>query len=365
MPPRHKEKRWTLSDIENMQNPSPQKALVPEDFLSTGIVLLNLALTGHHDRGFIKGTYNHVVGVSDSGKTMMLLAVMAEASINSAFDDYDLFYADIERGVLVDVERFYGKKCNDRLVFLKFNTQQELFDHMHQVAQGDKPCIYIVDSLDALVHENTIKRFEENIEARREGKNIQESYGTEKAIANAQGLAQCGIKFENNGSILIAVSHAKLRLNDPFGGMRNAGGDALKFFATSRIWTKKKKTLTKTTKEFGTEKKLQTGIRSEFKVEKGRKDGKVWQVEVDILHGTGIDCIGSQIDRLIEYGHWKMKGAYVQATELDLKMYRNNLANKIIESPELTLQLAEISQELWSKVSNATKVRSRSKYADA
>src|ERR1700744_31319 len=63
-------------------------------YLGSGSTLINLECSGRPNGCFAKGTYTHIVGDSDSGKSVIALTAFAEANLNKQFDDYDfLFYA--------------------------------------------------------------------------------------------------------------------------------------------------------------------------------------------------------------------------------------------------------------------------------
>src|SRR5258706_16257741 len=81
-----------------------------KDMLSTGSVLLNLALSGRPDVGYMKGGYYIWTGGSTSGKTFGVLYGIAEAALNPSFDDYRLILDNPENGSLMDKERFFGSR---------------------------------------------------------------------------------------------------------------------------------------------------------------------------------------------------------------------------------------------------------------
>ena len=64
--------------------------------LSTGLTVLNYALSGSYRYGLETGSVVLVSGESNSGRTTFGLTVLAEASINPLFSDYTLYYYDTE-----------------------------------------------------------------------------------------------------------------------------------------------------------------------------------------------------------------------------------------------------------------------------
>ena len=87
----------------------------PQLYLSTGSTMLNLAMTGSARKGFRTGHYYLFVGDSRSGKTWFCLSCLAEASIDKRFNDYRFIYDNRERGALMDIAYFFGRKAAERI----------------------------------------------------------------------------------------------------------------------------------------------------------------------------------------------------------------------------------------------------------
>ena len=83
--------------------------------LHSGSTLINLACSGNPDWAMLSGAYYWMVGDSSSGKTVLTVGCLAEASINPAFDGYDLVFDNAEDGAMMPIEKFYGKRLADRI----------------------------------------------------------------------------------------------------------------------------------------------------------------------------------------------------------------------------------------------------------
>ena len=116
-----------LEEVKSLLQSSPPPTFTAEDFLSTGSTLLDLALTNQPGQGFCKGSYYLLVGASRAGKTFIALTTLAEASINPSFQDYALIYLAPERGARMNIEKFFGKKLAERIIFEYPKSLQEFY----------------------------------------------------------------------------------------------------------------------------------------------------------------------------------------------------------------------------------------------
>jgi RecA/RadA recombinase len=242
-------------DIKNQLRPKPLPPITAKDYLSTGSTLLNLAISGKPGWGFLKGKYYWLVGDSVSGKTWFSLTCLAEASINSNFDNYRFIYDNNEGGALMDMQRFFGKRVAERLEAPAMDkdlpcyssTIEEFFYHIDDALKSKQPFIYILDSMDSLSSDSEIDKFKQQKKARGTDRVVAGSYGDGKAKKNSSMLRQLLSPLAKSGSILIVISQT--RSNIGFGAQFNpktySGGHALKFYATVEIWSSVIKPITK------------------------------------------------------------------------------------------------------------------------
>ena len=328
----------------------------PEDFLSTGSTLVNCGITGNARRGFCKGKYYLVVGDSTSGKTFLCATCLAEACRNKNFDDHNLVYWDIENGTGMMSPKFFGQKLMNRIECDQNNmptTVEEMYSQIRkQLKRG--PFIGIVDSMDALDSEKDLKKIEEWEKAREKGKESKGSYGTGKAAENSKQLGAIVSKLRDTGSILIIISQTRenIGLDAMFNPKVRSGGKALRFYATVELWSSVKKRLTKTRNE----KQIQIGIQSSVRLKKNRSTGREVNVEFPIYWSTGIDDIGSCVDYLVEWKHWKKKGKLIIAHELDIEGDRETIIKSIQSNRRTISRVRKIVQSVWKKIEDSLKV---------
>lgn len=345
--------------VEKTQHPGPPTA---KQLLNTGSTLLNLAISGRPGGGFLIGGYTLYVGDSSSGKSMLVLTSLAEAASNPRFDNHKLVFNNVEDGAHFDFVKFFGKKLADRIEQRQSVTIDDFYFDLDDTLDSG-PCIYILDSMDALSSESEGKKFKERKKASARGPaalaKVTGDYGDGKAKKNSAGLRQALPKLKATGSILIIICQTRDNIEQfTFEKKTRAGGRALKFYAQCEIWTSVVKKLKKTVR--GTP--LPIGIIAKAQVKKNRITGKDWAVEVPIYFNTGIDEIGSCINYLVEWKHWKLSDKGVlTAPEFDFVGRVEKLIAKI-EEEELERELRAVVTEVWRDVEAQLEVKRKPRY---
>jgi len=339
-----------------------EEKLTAKDFLSTGSTLLNLACTGHPDRGFAKGRYYFIVGDSISGKTWLSLTCLAEAAINPNFKNHRFIYDNGEDGALMDIERFFGKGVADRMEPPEHGysfTIEEFYFNVDDALKKGKPFIYIVDSMDSLSSDSEAEKFDKTKKAHREDKDSKGSYGDGKAKVNSSMLRRViGRPLLESGSILIIINQTRDNIGAlPFQSKKTrSGGHALHFYACLEMWSSVVGKIQKTVNG----KKRQLGVESNIKIKKNRITGRDRTVTIPIYHSFGIDDIGSCIDYLIDEGHWK-RGKEINAKGLGIKGSRNQIIRRI-EKEGLEKDLHELVSEVWNSIEEACVIKRKKRY---
>ena len=293
-----------------------------------------------------------------SGKTWFTLTCLAEASRLKSFKDYQFIHDDVERGASMDLEHYFGSRVAKRLTTPPngiSSTVEEFYFNINE-ALDRGPCIYILDSMDALSCAADIEQFEKERKAHAAGKEVTGSYGTGKSKANSEGLRLLMGRLESTGSILVIISQT--RDNIGFGAQFNpktrSGGKALRFYAHCEIWTSVVKTLKKKVKG----KDRQVGAVTRCEVKKNRSTGQQHKVEVQFYHSYGIDDLGSLVEYLIEEGHWTKSGAKIKADDIEFIGSLNGLLSHI-EDKGIEGVVREIAGEVWDEIQTATQLQGR------
>jgi recA bacterial DNA recombination protein len=341
----------------------------PDQLLSTGSTLVNLACTGRTLGGLVKGLYFWVCGDSDSGKTWLVLSCLAEASINPNFSDYKLVYDDIERGALMDLPAFFGSAMAERLEPpardqegnpIYSDTIQSFYYHIDSLLNGDKPVLYILDSMDALDSDQAGSKFQQQKTAYEKGNEAPGSYGDGKAKENSANIRRVCNRLKKNGSILIIISQTRdnLGFGAQFSPKVSSGGNALQFYANIVLWLSVRKKLTKNIRG----KERQIGVLSQIQVKRTRITGAKPVVTVPIFRSHGVDDIGSMVEWLVDEAHWeKNKQGIITAPDFDFKGRADQLIKKI-EEEELEVELRALTGRVWQEIEAACVVERKPRY---
>jgi len=350
-----------MTDVDKLKTALRKKCNSSElkiaDLLSSGCTTLNLACTGKRTGTFVKGHYYLYVGDSNSGKTWLCLSALAEAANNPNFEDYDLIYIDVERGVLMDVRKFFGSKLADRITFKYLGTIEEFYYYLDDLREVGNPFVCILDSMDSLTSEADDKKFVENKKRARKDKEIKGSFGDGKAKSNSGNLRRAVSELKKTGSILIVVAQTRDAINSMFETKTRSGGHSMKFYATLEIWTSVRQQIKRKYKD----KDRQLGILVKARVKKNRIAGKDRAVEFPIYHSAGIDDVGCCVKYLLDEKHWVKKGGNIRAEEFDASMEEKDLI-AYIEENNLEKQLHRIVSEVWNRIEDACKVERKPRY---
>ncbi len=349
----------------------------PKDALSTGSTLLNLALTGKPRCGLLKGRFYDFVGDSTSGKTWFAKSVLAEASINSHFNEYAFVLDDAEGGSLMDDTKFFGPAAAARTKPpggyrpdgkpVNSTTTEEFYFHMDNWLKRAKPFIYALDSMDGLTNKDEQDKFQAEKKAWEKGKEATGTFGVAQAKKNSRNLRTLMTPLRNTESILISIGQTRDNINpltSRFKPKTRAGGNAIFFFATCQIWTSVAKHLKKTVRG----NPVEIGVVSRIHCTKNRLTGRDCTVEVPILRSVGIDDIGSCVDYLCKWKHWKFEATKdddkitsITAPEFDHKGTREALIKKI-EDDDSHLDLQMLTAEVWDEVEEEAAVERKPRY---
>ncbi len=340
--------------------------------LSTGSTLLNLAMSGRVDGGWVAGHYYLFVGDSDSGKSWLMHSALAEASIDPRFDSYRLIYDNTEAKALMDVGRYFGEKLVERIeppgtedgepVYSE--SVEDFYYHVDDALGVGRPFVYILDSQDSLTSDREAKKFaQQKRQSRGKASKADAAkgagdFGDGKAKVHSGNIRKLIRPLERSGSILIVVNQSRDSF-DLFTNESYSGGRALKFYAVCQLWSYNAGQITKTYKG----KRRQLGIKCRIKVKKNHIIGKNSDVVVPILHSHGIDDVGACIDYLCGEGYWTESRGIVTATGLgpELKMKRERLVQKI-ESDGDADDLRSLVGTVWKEIEAACEPRRKPKY---
>lgn len=353
----------------------PAPAVAPPDFargLSTGSTLLNLACTGRPDVGYVPGNYYYFVGDTNSGKTFVTLTSMAEAAKNPSYDAYAFVFDNVEKGAQMNLGRYFGKKMAARLTspcvrggVPSCSDRVEDFYLNLDAAVSASPCIYVLDSADALSSTDEEKKFLELKKAAKkqpgeDGEKVKGSYGDGKAKKNSAFLRQMLGPLDRTGSILIVIGQTRDNIDKfSFETRTRSGGRALSFYAQTEVWSSVRQKLTKEVRG----EKRHIGNVCEFHVKRSRYTGHEARVQVPIYFTAGIDDVGSCVDYLVKEKHWGKaeKGGRISADDLEFTGSREALVHHI-EDNNLEQAVRGLVAHVWMEVESESGVERKRRY---
>lgn len=338
-------------------------------FIPTGCSILNCALSNRVDGGYGSGRVVNIIGDSHAGKTILALTGLAEMSIDTQWDDYQLLFSDVERALSFDIERLFGRRLRKRLEagweleseicdmeeYSPPVTIQEFYQRILKRIQSGQPFIEVLDSFDSLTSSEEVDRADV---LRDKGKEAG-SYKMEKARWASEVFRVISSGLSNTGSLLIVISQTRDNI-DPIGFQKKtrSGGKALEFYSSHIFWLSKLKSITQGTKP----KQIKVGRHVAAKITKTKLTGYEGEVHFPVYRQIGIDDIGASIEFLIEWSpRWKKKGTGICCEELGLQGFQKTVCAKA--EREYQEEIKEHLQEAWDEYLSAADIGRASRFS--
>lgn len=367
-------KRKSLSEQveESAQKKIEKKKIDTAKLIPSGSTMLNLACSDNPFGAFVLGRIVTLPGGSASGKTMLMLTMLAECARDSRFDNYDLIYDDGEETCDgFDIEYLFGKNLRQRIVSPQLNKEEEQLHSetiqdfkaniLHRIKEK-KPFIYILDSLDSLTSDEELKKeYQQALIKAKDPEAVKElkgSYKTEKAKAIGETLRMINGQIKHSKSVLFIVQQERANIGVVFGSSKTtSGGMAPYFYSTHQVWLNMKSPITKEVKK----QKRKIGHKIIAAIKKNKITGKLRNVEFDIYYDYGIDDIASCVDFLVSVGHWKKDRLVIEAKDFNLSQTKSKLIIEIEEN-KLQKELQKITGKIWLQIEEELKLARKRKF---
>lgn len=337
----------TISPKEQVKRYTESQQREPElQFIPSGSIMLNLAITETLNNGFPLGRISTVPGGSTSGKTILALSCLAECCLIDRLEDHLLIHDDAEERQDFNTEKLFGELYN-RLQNPPNGISETVEDWQNNVMyliKEKKSFIYILDSFDALSSqaelEKEMRRALESAKTEEGARKIAGSYNMEKAKGVGKIFRMIKRGLADTDSAVIVTQQIRQKINTGFGKpYTTSGGEAPFFYSHVRPWLTKTETLKKNGQKIG--------VKTKANIEKNSITGKLFEVYFDIFYDYGIDDIGSMIDFLLEQNAWKKNKKKIEAKGIGLLVTRDKLIREIESTKKLETKLRRITLKAW------------------
>lgn len=292
--------------------------------IPSGSIALDIALgVGGYPRGRVVEIY----GPESSGKTTLAIHAISEAQKAggiAAFIDaehaFDRFYA---QKLGVDVENL--------LISQPDNGEQalEITDHLVRSGAID---IIVIDSVAALTPKAEI-----------EGEMGDSRMGLQARLMS-QALRKLTANINKTNTCCVFINQLREKIGVMFGNPETTtGGNALKFYASTRIDIRRISQLKEGDEAMGN--------RVRVKIVKNKLAPPFRKAEFDIMFGEGISRVGELIDLGVEQEILKKAGSWFSYGETRLGQGRDAVKSLLIDNPELAEEIEiKIKESLLSKL---------------
>jgi RecA/RadA recombinase len=342
--------------------------------IPSGVTLLNCACSDNPFGAFVLGTINTIPGKSASGKTELMLTMLASCAVDKRFDDYELILDDAERTMSFNLDYLFPR-LSTRLAAPAYDGDEPIYSNTIQDLENNillrcigkksrnKPFIYVLDSLDSLSSTQELEREYKNAlkmaKSDEAVKEIQKSYGTEKARIIGAVFRMINGRIKDTDGAFFVVQQTRQRINKNFGETDwiTSGGEAPFFYSFHRVYLDSGKNLTG--ESMGVKHKI--GGRTHCQVVKNKLTGKRRSIDFDIYEDLGIDDVCSCVDFLKFTKHWPTVGAYMEAPGIlgrGEKMYRSEIIS-LIEREGLEVQTQTIVGQVWNQIEKDIRLHDR------
>ena len=296
------------------------------DCTPSGALTLDAALGGG---GYPKGRVVEIYGPESSGKTTLALHAIAEVQARGG----TAAFIDAEHALDPAYAAALGVNIQDLLVSQPDSGEMAL-DVMDQLVRSAAVDVIVCDSVAALVPrqelEGDMSDAQIGLQARLMSKAL-------RKITGSLALSQATVIFLNQLRSKVGVIYGSPEVT--------SGGNALKFYASVRLDTRRKEILPDN-----------TGIRVKVKVVKNKIAAPFKVVNLDILFGTGIDRMGCTLDAALDLNIVERRGSWYAFDGVQLAQGRQNVVELMKQDFALAERMEADVRRAYAELDDKDKV---------
>lgn len=311
-----------IDELDGLVQENSEESLSVRSYLDTGLIPLNVMLSGNPNGGIAAGRIHEIFGMQSCGKTAIAtFAMMSAIKANGI-----AMFEDHERSFDLAQARHLGlPKDSGRFLYQKPNTYEESYERILKVAvkvrqkqiiPDEAPLVAVIDSLASCIPRSIVAKLtgtDDKGEMEDMGKMEDINMRDKLALATATSdTFKVFANFAERFNMTLIVLN-QLRENPAAGpgdNTRTPGGKAPGFYASTRLKLSAAK-LVKDVKG----KKVQIGQQVTCTSIKNKTYRPFLATQWDFLfdeNGRGhIDTIGANIDFAKEVGKLDVSGNYV------------------------------------------------------
>ncbi len=314
------EKQFGKGSVMRLSEDSPSMDV---QTISTGSLSLDAALG---IGGLPRGRVVEIYGPESSGKTTMMLMVIAQAQKQGL----QCAFIDAEHALDPIYAKALGVNMGD-LLLSQPDTGEQALEICDALVRSGAVDVIVVDSVAALVPK-----------AELEG-DMGDSLPGLQARLMSQALRKLTASVKQNNTMLLFINQLRMKIGVMFGNPETTtGGNALKFYASVRLDIRRTGSLKKGEEVIGNETKV--------KVVKNKLAPPFKTAEFDILYGQGVNRAGELLDAGVNHKLVEKTGAWYAYKGEKIGQGRDNACGWLMDNPEVFEELeARVRELLFSK----------------
>src|SRR5512142_2356508 len=280
--------------------------------VSTGSLGLDMALgVGGLPRGRIVEVY----GPESSGKTTLTLQVIANAQKNGG----TAAFIDAEHALDPQYAQRLGVDTSELLLSQPDNGEQAL-EIADMLVRSGSVDIVVIDSVAALTPKAEI-----------EGEMGEPQMGLQARLMS-QALRKLTANIKRSNTLVVFINQIRMKIGVMFGNPETTtGGNALKFYASVRLDSRRIGAIKKAEEVIGNETRV--------KVVKNKVAPPFREALFDILYGEGISRQGEILELGVAHDIVDKSGAWYAYNGEKIGQGKDNARDFLIEHPELAAEI--------------------------